>query len=94
MLQALAEECWRDPQGVGRVRPGKLENLADDVRQPVWPIQALEHAERASNLHFLGQQRSLGVSGPVRREAFGEIVGEPFKGQVHALDGLFFTSRM
>ena len=87
VLKALAEECWSDPQGVGGLRSGQVENLADDVRQPVWPVQALQHAERASNLHFLGQQRSLGVRGPVRREAFGEIVGEAFKGQVQALDG-------
>ena len=53
----------------------------------MWPVQALQHAERAANLHFLRQQRSFGVGGPVRREPFGQIVGEAFKGDVLALDG-------
>lgn len=66
LLEALAEECRRDPQSVCRLRSGQLENLAEHVRQPVWPVQALEHAERAANLHFLGQQRSVGGGWPVR----------------------------
>jgi hypothetical protein len=50
-------------------------------------VEALEHAERASNLYLRGEKRSLGVGRAVRRQALGEIVGEPFEGQVHALDG-------
>ena len=50
------------------------------------PVEALEHAERASNFHFLSQKRSLGVGGPVRRQALAEVFGEPFETQMHALD--------
>jgi hypothetical protein len=51
------------------------------------PIEALEHLERAANLHFLCENGALGVGGPVRRQAVNEILGKPFEGQAHPLDG-------
>ena len=94
MLKALAEHRWGDLQGVSRLRSWHVEDLTEHVREPMWPVQALEHAERASDLHFLGQQRPLGVHRPVRREAFGEVVGEASKVRCRRSTGLFFTSRM
>src|SRR5882724_11484216 len=82
MLEPFAKECWRDPQGVSRLRSGQLENLAEHVGQAVWPVQALEHAERAANFYFLSEERSVGVGGPVQRQAVSEILGEPFEGHV------------
>jgi hypothetical protein len=67
LLQTLTKERWSDPQCISRLRSEQLENLAEHERQPVRPIQALEHAERAANLHFLDQQRPLGIRGAFRR---------------------------
>jgi hypothetical protein len=52
----------------------------------VWPVEALKHAERASDLHFLDKKGPLRGRRPVRREALGKIFREPFEGQLQALD--------
>jgi len=52
----------------------------------VRPIQALEHAERAADPHFLDQKRPLGIRGAFRRQAVGEVLGEPLEGHLRLLD--------
>jgi hypothetical protein len=65
VLKALTEDVGRDLQGVSRLWPWHVQNLAEYVREAMRPIQALEHAERASNFHLLNQERPFGVRRPV-----------------------------
>jgi hypothetical protein len=48
-------------------------------------IETLEHAERAADLHFLDEKRSLGFSWPIRRQALDQVAGEPLKVQAHVV---------
>ena len=66
VLHAFAEERRRNVEDVRGFGSGHVENLADDVRESVRAVQTLQHAERASHLHFLRQHRSLSVCGTVR----------------------------
>jgi hypothetical protein len=72
--------------------PCELQNFAEDVRQSMWAIEALQHAQRAADLHFVDEDRPLGLARPFVRETGGEVVGKLRERHVHALHGLFFTS--
>ena len=56
VLEPLAEQLWTDRQCLCRLRPRQVEDLSEDVRQTMRSVQALQHAERASDFHFLGEQ--------------------------------------
>src|SRR5262245_21821041 len=66
VLQPLTEQVWRDVQGLGGFGSGEIEDLAQDVGETVRPVETLEHAERAADLDFLGEQRAFGIGGSVR----------------------------
>lgn len=84
VLKTFAKCLGRDLQRLRRAR--HLQDLAEDVRKPVWPVEALQHAERASNSYFLDRERPLGVQRSVRRQTVRKILGEGLEGQVQALD--------
>src|SRR5262249_53492878 len=86
VLQTLAEQVRRYSEGFRGLRTRDVQNLAEYVRETVRPIETLEHAERATDLHFLDEKGTLGVGWPIRREALDQVVGEPLKVQVHVLD--------
>src|SRR5262249_55574714 len=87
VLQALAKQVRGYPQGFGGLRTREVQDLAEHVRETMRPIETLEHAERATDLHFLDEKGSLGISWPLRRKALDQVVGEPLKVQMHVLDG-------
>jgi len=58
VLQALTKQLRRYRKGLGALRAGEIKNVAEDVRQTVWPIETLEHAESTADLHFLDQLSS------------------------------------
>jgi len=87
VLQTLAKQVGRYPQGFRGLRTREVQNLAEYVRETMRPIETLEHAEGATDLHFLDEKGSLGIGWPIRRKALDQVVGEPLKVQVHVLDG-------
>jgi len=87
VLQTLAEQVRRYSEGFRGLRTREVQDLAEHVRETMRPIETLEHAERATDLHFLDEKGSLGISWPLRRKALDQVVGEPLKVQMHVLDG-------
>ena len=65
VLEALAEQLRGYAEGLGAVRARQLQDLAEDVRQPMRTIQALKHAERTADLHLLDERRMLSIAWPV-----------------------------
>ena len=54
VLEPFAKELTADRQCLGRLRPWQVEDLSEDVCQPMRSVEALQHAERAPDLYFLG----------------------------------------
>jgi len=56
VLEPFAKELWTDRQRLGCFRSWEVEDLSEGVCQPMRSVEALQHAERAPDLHFLGKQ--------------------------------------
>jgi len=85
VLKPLAEKIRGDFQNHGGIGTGEFHDFPEHVGEAVRPIEALEHAERASNLHFLNEERALRLGRRFQIQDAGEIFGEPFEVQVHPL---------
>src|SRR6266568_1493245 len=72
--KALAEGGRSDGQDPGGLVTFHLEDLPQDVRQAMRPVQARQHAERAAELHLL-EQKSV-VSGGRRGRRVGQALVE------------------
>ena len=93
LLQALTKERWSDPQYICRLRSGQLENLAEHVRQPVRPVQALEHAERQPIFTSLVNSDRSASEGPSDDRPSSRSSANRSKVICICSTGLFFTSR-
>jgi hypothetical protein len=82
-----------DLHGLGCLQSWHVQDLAEHVREAVRPVEALEHAECASNLHLLNKKRPLCVHRPLGRQTLGKVLGELREVQVQTLDRALFTSR-
>jgi hypothetical protein len=87
LLQTLAKQGRVDFQRFGRLRAWQLENLPKDLRQPMRPIQALQHGQRTSDLDFFNEHGVFGISRAFTRRSFSHILGKGVEAQSHALDG-------
>src|SRR5438477_12175783 len=85
-LEAFPERRGLDVQGSTGLICRELQNLAQQVCKPVRPVEALQHPQRAADLHFLREQRGLAVGRSVRRQTALEIAGKRFEAQVLPLD--------
>src|SRR5438132_11176895 len=85
-LEAFAKRGWLDLHRLGRFGCGQLEDFSEHVGKAVWPVEALEHSQRAADLDFLGEHRSFAVGGHLRRQAFRQILGEVREAQAETLD--------
>src|SRR5262245_22088555 len=56
VLQTLTKQVGRYPEGFCGLRTREVQNLAEYVRETMRPIETLEHAERATDLHFLDEK--------------------------------------
>jgi hypothetical protein len=56
VLEPLTKQLWADRERLGRLGSGQVEDLSEDVRQPMRSVQTLQHAKRASDFHLLGEQ--------------------------------------
>src|SRR5687768_14356138 len=74
VLKTLAKQLRRYLQGFGGIGAREIEDLAENVRETVRPIETLEHAERAADLYLLDEKRSLGISWPTRRQPLEKVV--------------------
>ena len=95
VLQALAEECWRDPQGVGGLRSGKVENLAQrrtraDAAGP--GTGACRACIQSSLLRSAATARR--PAGPSDDRPSARSSAKRSKVTCRRSTGLFFTSRM
>ena len=69
--ESLPKGGGPDPEHAARLFTLHLEDLAQDVRQPMRAVQALKHAQRAADLHFLEEQCR------VRAATWRSLVGQP-----------------
>src|SRR5207237_1845424 len=86
-LESLAQHSRIDIKRFGGFGPWKVENLTKDVGEPVRPVKALEHRQRAADLDFLNEHRPLVLAGAIGSESFRQVFGQAHEIQFHALDG-------
>ena len=89
-LESLPEYRRRHLERGRRLWTRHFEDLAEHVREPVLAIQTLQHAERASYLHFLDEYRTFSLVRSLRREPLRQILGKSFKAQMQLFDGTLF----
>src|SRR5690242_8266898 len=75
-LKPLPESGGLQVEGIGRFRGGQIQDFAEHVGESMWPVQTLQHAQGASDLHLLREHRPLVIRGPFWREALGEVLCE------------------
>ena len=87
MLEPLAKQIGRDIEDFSRLRPGKVHDLAENVRESVRAIETLEHRQCASDLDFFNQHRVLDIRINADVQADVEAVCKALKAHVQAFDG-------
>ena len=87
MFEMFTEQIRRYAQSLRCLRSRQVENFPKYVGQAVQPVEALKHAERASDLDLFNQQRVLCFFGRLRTQARAQIFRKLLETQVQAFRG-------
>ena len=84
-LQSLSKVRRLDLQDLGRLRPRQLHDVAEDERDPMRTIQALEHGQTAPDLDLVDQQGPFRLGDARRFDPFDQVFGEPLEREFQSL---------